>query len=407
MKLFKKSGNGKSNILDLRGTYKGGGGPDKTILQSAVRHDPDKLNVLVAYLRQPGDNEFQIEEMAKSLGVNYVDFFDGRLLDLLCLWNLQKLIRKEKIRLVHSHDDKTLLYGVLLKCFVPRLQIMYTCHSHSDYRKESFSTFVDFLKYRLRKKIQLGLMGCYAKPILTISENTKKRLVDGGLQPDKVAVLYNGIDVDYWCRSKAQPVLRKELKLADNHFLIGTVARITYDKDFPTFLEVAHRVALKIPNVKFVIVGDGYGDELEKLKKEAEKQGLESVVFFTGHRSDLLNVYASFNLFLLTSLTEGLPNTILEAMAMEVPVVSTNVGGVPELIVPNITGGLCSVGDVQSLTDVVSNLLLQPDERMKMAKSGRKRVEECFNFVERVRILEDYYLSFLGSGELDSVSEGS
>ncbi|OEU79046.1 MAG: glycosyltransferase [Desulfobulbaceae bacterium C00003063] len=385
-------------IMDFRGCYKGGGGPDKTILNSAAKHDPAMVNVLVAYIRQPSDDEFQIADMAKSFGINYVDLVDRKMLDWSCIRHLKQVIQKEKITLLHTHDDKTMLYGFILKHLVPGLRIMYTCHSHSEYTKELFENSIDYLKFLLRKKILLWLMQRHTPPILTISENTRQRLIRGGLRPEHVAVLYNGIDINHWNRSQARPVLRKELDLADGDFLVGTVARIAYDKDFPTFYEVARRVKARMPNVKFVIVGDGYGDELEQAKKKVAARGLEHVVYFTGHRTDLMNIYVSFDLFLMTSLTEGLPNTVLEAMALEVPVVSTEVGGVPELIVSRENGLLCPIGDAEALADTVGTLLQQPQRRQEMAQKSRKRIEEKFNFSRRVCLLEDIYLYFLGKG---------
>lgn len=385
-------------IMDFRGTYKGGGGPDKTILNSAALHDKSRVYVLVTYIRQPGDDEFQIADMAKSLGINYVDLVDRKMLDWTCICQLKELICKEKIALLHTHDDKTMLYGFILKYLVPGLRIMYTCHSHSEYARESFDNSYNYLQFILRKKFILCLMRQHAAPILTISENTRQRLIRGGLKQDNVTVIYNGIDIDHWCRSKAKPCLRKELNLEENDLLVGTVARITYDKDFPTFFEVARRVTKQMPNVKFVIVGDGYGDELEQAKMDVAALDLEHTVYFTGHRTDLRDIYSSFNLFLMTSLTEGLPNTALEAMAMEVPVVSTAVGGVPELVVEHENGLLCPVGDAEALAASVSSLLQQPQLRQEMARKSRKRIEDKFNFSKRVRLLEDFYLYLGGKG---------
>jgi len=386
-------------IMDFRGTYKGGGGPDKTILNSAAQHDKNRVDVLVTYLKQPNDKDFQIAEMAKALSLKYVDLVDRSMFDWHCIRQLKKLIRHEKITLLHSHDDKTLLYSVILKYLIPGLRIMHTCHSHSEYEKESLASAIVYWKFRLRKYILIWLMRQHITPVLTISENTRQRLIRSGLKQGHVAVLYNGIDIKLWNRSQAQPVLRKELGLNDGDFLVGTVARITYDKDLPTFFEVARRVSARVPNVKFVIVGDGYGDELVLAKKNAADRGLEHIINFTGHRSDLIDIYASFDLFLMTSLTEGLPNTALEAMAMEVPVVSTAVGGVPELVMEHENGFLCQIGDVGSLAASVNCLLQQPQLRQEMARKSRKRIEDQFNFSKRVSLLEDMYLYFIGKGD--------
>lgn len=381
-------------IMDLRGTYKGGGGPDKTILNSAAQHDKSRVDVLVTYLKQPNDNDFRIAEMARSLSLNYIDLVDYSMFDWHCIRQLKKIIRQEKISLLHSHDDKTLLYSVILKYLVPGLRIMHTCHSHSEYAKDSFPNSKAYWKYRLRKKLLIWLMSQHTPPVLTISNNTRQRLIRSGLKAENVTVLYNGIDTEHWRRSKATPVLKDELQLSENDLLVGTVARITYDKDLPTFFEVARKVTKQMPNVKFVIVGDGNGNELQLAKKDVACRGLEKVIFFTGHRSDLIDVYASFDLFLMTSLTEGLPNTALEAMAMEVPVVSTSVGGIPELVIQEENGLLCQVGDTTNLSEAIISMLQQPEFHKTMAVNSRNRIEAKFDFAKRVILLENVYSSF-------------
>lgn len=381
-------------VMDFRGTYKGGGGPDKTILNSAAQHDKSRVDVLVAYLRQPDDKEFQIAEMAKSLAINYIDFVDHSKFDWGCIQQIKKTIIQKKISLLHSHDDKTLLYSVVLKYLVSGLRIMHTCHSHSEYTKEAFNGSIAYWKYALRKKLLIWLMAQHYPPILTISQDTKQRLARSGIKQDNIKVLHNGIDINHWHRSKATPVLRGELKLNHNDFLVGTVARITYDKDLPTFFEVAKNVSEQLPNVKFVIVGDGYGEELAKAQKKVKDRGMEKIIFFTGHRTDLLDIYSSFDIFLMTSLTEGLPNTLLEAMAMEVPVVSTSVGGVPELVTPHKNGLLCPVGDAECLYKAIIFMLKDPQTRQTMADNSRKYIENEYNFSKRVAALENFYVMY-------------
>jgi glycosyltransferase involved in cell wall biosynthesis len=180
--------------------------------------------------------------------------------------------------------------------------------------------------------------------------------------------------------------------------LVGTVARITYDKDLPTFYEVARRVNARCPHVRFAIVGDGYGNELEDATADVRRLGLNGKVHLTGHRNDLKDVYASFDLFLMTSRTEGMPNAVLEAMALGLPVVSTRVGGVPELVVDTETGILCPPGDAASLADAVCRLLEDEKLREQFAEAARRRIEEKFDFAARVRTMEEIYTSFAHKG---------
>lgn len=383
--------------MDLRGTYKGGGGPDKTILNSAARHDPEKVYVLVTYLRQPWDDEFQIPEMARRLGIRYVDVCDGGLIDWTCLRRLLALLREHRLTVVHAHDDKTLLYGWLLRFMHPDLKIMYTCHSHAMHTRGDFQRLSEYLGYRVRQRVQIFLMKRFLKPILTVSNDTKLRLVANGLISADVAVLYNGIDISRW-RSRGVPVLRKELLVPPDGLVVGTVARITYEKDLDTFFAVAQEVVVRFPKVTFVIVGDGYGDELDRARDEVARRGIDSLVRFTGHRNDLVEIYSSFDVFLMTSLTEGLPNTLLEAMALGIPSVSTAVGGVPELLEDGSSGFLAPAGASSALAGHVIRLLESPSLRVEMGNAAREKVETNFDFFRRVRSTEDYYAWFAGVG---------
>ena len=387
-------------VMDLRGTYKGGGGPDKTVLNSAAQHDPERVHVLVTYIRQPDDHEFQIPEMARRLGINYVDVPDASSLDRACLRELKRLLREHELSVVHAHDDKTLLYAWLLKLTTPGLTIMYTCHSHAVYRRDEFPGLKPYLAFKIRQRIQIFLMRRYPAPVITVSHDTKKRLVANGLAERRVAVLHNGIDIEFWRREAGKPVLREEFGIAPGAFLIGTVARITYDKDLPTFYRVAEEVARRSSNVIFVIVGDGYGDELPKARAEVARRGLEGVVRFTGHRNDLRDIYASFDLFLMTSLTEGMPNTLLEAMALGVPSVSTNVGGIPELLEHGKEGFLAPVGAAEELAAGILSLIQDPALLAQYGTACRRRIEDQFSFSRRVRLMEDYYGWFAGAGPL-------
>lgn len=387
-------------IMDFRGTYKGGGGPDKTVLNSAAQHNPEKVHVMVVYIRQPADHEFQIPEVARRLGINYVDVPDSCMIDRQCLEQLKGIIRDNELQIVHTHDDKTLLYGWLLTFMIPGLKIMHTCHSHAVCGREHFSTLKHYLAFMLRKKMLIFLMNRHLKPVITVSHDTRKRLMAANLAPLDVTVLHNGIDLSVWQSNNGQPLLRDELEIPPGGLLVGTVARLTVEKDLPTFYRVAQEVAAAIPGVTFVVVGEGYGDELARAREEVARYGISNLVRFTGHRTDLTNVYASLDIFLMTSNTEGMPNTLLEAMAMGVASVSTSVGGIPELLDHSCGGYLSPVGDVSGLAAHVVSLLRDERLRGECGRACRERVNKQFSFARRVEVMEEYYAWFAGQTSL-------
>jgi len=376
-------------IMDFRGTYKGGGGPDKTILLSAARHDKNRFHILVTYLRNPKDGEFQIRERALKLGLNYADVKDAKLFDPACIWKLNRMVRSNRIQILHAHDDKTLLYAWVLKKLNRRLKIIYTCHSHPVFRREDFQKKRDYLAATIRKKIRLFLMKRYHHPIIAVSMATQRYLADDGI--DEVVVLYNGIDTAFWQRKSGAPVLRREFGIDDQGLLVGTVARLAPEKDIATFLRVAQKVRASMPAARFVVVGDGPGNELARSREMSDTMGMGDFVYFTGHRNDLLDVYSSLDVFLMTSVYENMPNTILEAMAMETPIVSTSVGGVPEMLEDGRHGLLCPIRDVNCLAQAVSTLLENRALGLRLSKAARERAEEVFSFTARLHKMERLY----------------
>lgn len=387
-------------IMDFRGTYKGGGGPDKTVLLSAALHDQNKLFVLVTYLRDPNDHEFQIEQRARDMQLDYVDVFDRKLLDFGCIKQLVDLAKKHAINVIHAHDDKTSMYAYFIGLRLPDVKIMYTCHLYSVYQKADFSSYMEYLNFRLRKFARYFFLSQSARPILAVSYSAKMAMVKDGLKPEQVHTVHNGIDTEKWQRVNGSPVLRRELSLPSDAVLVGTVARIAFQKDLPTFYNVARRVKEVCPRAYFVIVGDGDGDELAKAKAEAHQFGVSEFLSFTGHRNDLLDIYSSFDIFLMTSISEGLPNTLLEAMAMGIPVVSTAVDGVPEVVEEGVNGFLTGFGDVTLLSTQLLRLIEKPELRLQFSQAGRQHIEECFCFTRRVRLMEEYYAWFAGCGSL-------
>jgi glycosyltransferase involved in cell wall biosynthesis len=379
--------------MDFRGTYKGGGGPDKTILNSAFLHDKSRVDVRVVYIRDPQDKEFQIGDRARKMGLNYSEFEDCRFFDWHCIRQLADFVQREKIEVLHSHDDKTSLYGFFIKLLVPGVKIVFTVHLHTPIERNDFPSFPAYLKARFRRFTVIWLMKRYIQPVMAVSDYTRHSLVDDGLPLESSITLRNCIDVNIWKRDAGRPVLRSELGLNDDTFLVGTVARIAQrHKDLPTFYRVAAKVCTKLDNVRFVIVGDGHGDLLEQARREVRELGLEDKLYFTGHRSDLFDIYRSFNLFLMTSSTEGMPNTVLEAMAMEIPVVSTRVAGVPELVEDGKTGLLCPIADIESLSHAVVTLSQNQDMLDSFTSAGRRHIVSHFDFRKRVKALENYYI---------------
>jgi glycosyltransferase involved in cell wall biosynthesis len=369
-------------LLELRNTYKWGGGPDKTILLSAERHDRSRIEVVVAYIRDARDREFSIGEKARAKKLSFYEIEERGKLDLRVLRAIKEIVFRHDINIIHAHDYKSDLFAFLLKWLLPkRITVVSTAHAW---------VMVGF-KGEIYRRLDLTLMRRFDH-LIAVSHATKDEMVHAGVPAELISVIHNGIDTHAWAPGRALGSLRDELKLDHAFPVIGYVGRIMPEKDLETWLRAAALVSEKYPQARFILVGEGKdGTTLGQLKKLAAELGIADRTYFPGYRSDLLAVYASFDLFFLSSRREGLPNSILEAMAMGLSVVTTDVAGAKELVVNGNTGFVVPQQDVDGLARAILTLLCDQQLRSVMGDAGRRRVELEFSFSRRMQRIEDLY----------------
>lgn len=373
----------KVRLLELRNTYKWGGGPDKTILLSAERHTPERVEVIVAYIRDENDHEFVIGNKARARGLNFYEItekgkFDRRVIKKIC-----DIIKQHDINLIHAHDYKSDFFAYLTRLCLARhpLSLLSTAHAW----------VMIGLRGQLYRYLDLSLMRRFDH-LIAVSHATKQEMIAAKIPEQKITVIHNGIDTEEWARSCATPDLRMQLELMEAFPVIGYVGRIMPEKDLDTWLRAAAIVAERYPKARFVLVGEGRDEStLQHLQELAMTLGIADRVFFPGYRAELFPVYASFDIFVLSSRREGLPNSILEAMSMELPVVTTDVAGAKELVVHNETGFVLPQGDIQGIAEAILALVANPQLKVTMARNGRRRVQEQFSFTHRMHQIEDLY----------------
>lgn len=372
-------GNGrKINVMQCRSTYTTGGGPDKTVLLVAERANREKFNVIIMYMRGAHDSEFQIAKWARDKGLTVHEVLEHGKFDFDNLRQINRLIRDNKIDIFHARDYKTCFFGFLVGLINPRMKLVFTAHGW----------IIDNAKQKLYTWLNLFSLKRYDR-IIAVSKATKQIMVDSGIDADRIDLIYNAIDVDLWNRAMVTSSFRSELQISDTSKLVGVVGRLSAEKGIDTTLEVAKKVIAARPDTYFVLVGDG--PNRQEVEQNLLELGLSKNVFLVGFRKDALNIYAGLDLFLSTSLTEGTPNTVLEALAMEVPVVHTAVGGVPEIIEDGIDGILCKVGDVEGISQIVLSVLNNEGKSRQLRECGRQSACSRFSFSARMQAIETLY----------------
>ena len=232
------------------------------------------------------------------------------------------------------------------------------------------------------------LFSRFTDNVFSVSEQLKRDLVAHvGLTASQVEVLYNGVDPESFIGADRVSFHRK-LGVRENEIVIGSVGRLVPVKNYRLLLEALPRL-LASYNVTVMFVGDG--PEHLALKAVAERLQVSKHVRFLGHRDDVRDLLAVMDIFVLPSYSEGMSNTLLEAMAAGVPVVASNVGGNTE-IVRNLRDGLIfPSGDVGQLHDCLSILCSDAARREQLGHAGRERVLQTFSIREMLARYEELY----------------
>ncbi len=382
---FQDSPQNKITIMQCRSTYTTGGGPDKTVLLSAEKHDPEKFNIVLVYMRGAKDHEFQVAKWAREKGLDVHEVLEHKKIDFNNFRQIHRLIREYQVDIYHSRDYKTCVIGYILSWFNPRMKLLFTAHlwHDQDSMKMKFYTWLNLMTLKKFHKV------------IAVSEALKQFMSERGVDREKITVVHNSIDVDAWKRENITNNIREEFQIPATSKVVGYVGRLRYEKDISTLLNVAERVIQVHPESCFLIIGDG------PVRKESEEQvqrmGLTDKILFPGFRKDTMNVYAALDVFVSASLTEGTPNTVLEAFAMEVPVIHTEVGGVGEIVQDGYDAILVQPGDIEGITQAVLSVLDNEEKARMLRENGRKSACIKYSFANRLKTIEAIYEEVAGT----------
>lgn len=300
----------------------------------------------------------------------------GRFRLLLLLIQLCLFVKRQNIKLIHINSLGRLHYLTLLCKFMG---------IHSVYHLRSLIVTKAICR---RTRIIINL----SDKIIAHCEHMKRTAIEVGLDKNKICVIYNGVDLDEFNPNISGDKFRKELNVNCNTDLVGTVGRIVPWKGYDDFIKAAAMVSQKTCNIKFVIVGEApERDYLNKLIKLSEELSVRDKVIFTGLRSDMPEVFAALDLFVLPSWEEPFSRVTLEALAMARPVIGTNSGGTPEQLIDNVTGLLIPPKDPFSLAEAIMKLLQDRNKANEMSIRGRRKVEEKFGLNLHARRVEEVY----------------
>lgn len=245
-----------------------------------------------------------------------------------------------------------------------------------------------------------------AHRIAVNAEALRLRLIAEGYDPRKIVVIRNGVDVSRFSGRRSDGRLHRELGLPPRAPLVAVLSRLIRLKGVEYFLEAAALVAARIPQAHFVVMGDQYQRAQDgtivpdvayrnELERYAARLGLDGRAVFTGNRADVPELLPEVTVSVLPSLSEGLSNAVLEAMASGVPVVATAVGGTAEAVEDGVTGLLVPPRDAPALARAICRLLEDPELAARFRTAGSERVVQHFSLERLARETEGLYLDLL------------
>jgi glycosyltransferase involved in cell wall biosynthesis len=318
--------------------------------------------------------------------------------DLLTLFQLWRFLTKHPFQIVHTHNSKAGFIGRLAAKWAKIPVVLHTVHGFAFHDKEPF------WRRMLFRNLERLAVGWCDKMIFISQPLIDWALAEGVVQKrdqNKIVKIYSGIELEHF-----QPVtdrqkndFRKKWSLQPDDLVLGIVSKLWEGKGHRLLIHAFRNIQKQIKNTKLVIVGEGY--LLPELENLVQQYGLNDSVLFTGFQMDVAQIIATFDVAVLPSFFEGMGRVLLEAMAMEKPVIASRVGGIPDLVEHGVQGLLFDPGEIDQLQNALIRVLTDPGLARQMGKAGRQKATSQFSAQTMVASIQRIYLELLKQKELD------
>lgn len=370
-------------VLELRSVRGTGGGPEKTILSGAAQADRSRYEITVCYIRDERDTVFGIDQLPVAAKVDYVEILERHSLDRRIWPALRALVRDRRIDIVHAHEYKTDILALLLGRSEPVIPLA-TAHGWTGH-----SARERYLYYPVDRRALARFPA-----VVAVSEQIRGEIIAAGGAPDRIVTILNGIDHLAFKRDPSrEAAARHAYDFVDGDVVIGGVGRLEPQKRFDVLISACAMLQRRRPDLRLVIAGDG--SLRASLEVQASRELLPGSWRMPGHVQDVRAVHHALDLFVQSSDYEGTPNAVLEAMALDTPLVATVAGGTDELVTDEVHGLLLKPGDVDALAQRIEKALSDPPAARARARAARQRIEDELSFERRMRKLESIYDSLV------------
>ena len=381
------------------------GGPSHNVTLLTAYLSPEFETKLLVGKKDPAEKDATY--IADQLGLVPIEIKEMRrsilpFYDIIAYFKIKKIIKEYKPDIVHTHASKSGAVGRLAarSCRVPL--VVHTFHGHVFH--SYFNPFVSKVIVRFER-----FFARRTDAIIAISESQKHELTEVYkiAPPEKVFTVPLGFNLDKYSidQDKKKVIFQNKYGFDNNEIIIGIIGRLVPVKNHEMFLEMAAIVKSKTnKNIRFAIIGDGESRPL--IEKKTEELGLsysyyitnpkqKTDVVVTSWETEIDQALAGLDIVVLTSHNEGTPVSLIEAQSAYIPVVSTNVGGVEDIVIDGETGFITEVNEVEKFADCVVKLIEDKDLREKMGKSGYENVVKRYSKKRLINDMRNLYLDFL------------
>lgn len=355
-------------------------GPGRTVLDCAEMMDPSCCRIVVGAFDGGKPEGTAYEQEARSRGLVVERITERMSADPDVLRQVIRFAKKHNANLLHTHDFRSDLYGVAAKGIL-RIPMISTVHGWIE----------NDLKGRIRTKLDKLILRS-SSHVIAVSEQTRKCLGAWATE-QRCTVIPNALRTERYFPRRCSAEFRTAYGIAADEVVIANIGRLSPEKGQMAFLIAARELLGRHHGLRFVLFG--IGPDRAGLESFVCEFGMQKSVIFAGYRSDMESLYNELDLVVQSSFTEGMPNVIMEALLMEVPVIATDVGGTREVVRDGVTGVLIPPDDMAALVDALETFLTDRSAMQSQANKGRIDIRNRFDHTRRVDRLVNVYTQIL------------
>jgi len=385
----------KIKVLHLITRFLKWGGADLNTYYSIQALDPDKYEVDLVVGRDSHLDMLDNYDRGELAQINSLVRDPNPLRDPVALFQLYRFMRKRNYDAVHTHTGKAGVLGRIAAKMAGVPVIIHGLHGSMDARNPILDKIYTYLD---------RFTGSFTDKFVSVGEDLKNKYIDRGVgNPEDYTVIHSGMNLDEFREAgkmNEDEIARKkrELGIPENSFVLGKVAGMEPRKGHEYLIEAAKVLVNNYKDVVFVLVGDGwYRGQVEEKVADA---GLEENIIFTGFREDIEEVMATFDIFVFTSLWEGLPQVLVQAAAVGIPILTFDVEGASEVVEDGINGYVIPSKDVDAFVDKASLLIENEVKAKKMGQRGPEKIGNQWSIVKMQERTRELYESLVSENLL-------